>query len=157
MGSPGANTFRQEKTAYWKDSVFQGSKKEIKKVVSLLKNAGETKCPIYLKNKSSLSTREIWPQGYTTFSCSTQVSMKIFLLINAKMPTIVGILAFISRKNSILGLLESKKLLFLAFLYLIAFKISCSSELSMKNVIYPRGLDQHSTVHTYNRSYHHQS
>ena len=35
--------------------------------------------------------------------------MKIFLLINVKMPTIVGILTFMSRKNSILGSLEPKK------------------------------------------------
>ena len=32
-----------------------------------------------------------------------------FLLINVKMPTIVGILTFMSRKNSILGLFESEK------------------------------------------------
>ena len=34
----------------------------------------------------------------------TQLSMKIFLIINDKMPTIVGILTFMSRKNSIIGL-----------------------------------------------------
>ena len=34
--------------------------------------------------------------------------MKFFLLINVKMPTIVGILTFISGKNSILGLSEPK-------------------------------------------------
>ena len=43
------------------------------------------------------------------FSFSTQLSMKIFLLINVKMPTIVGILTFMSRKNSILCLSESEK------------------------------------------------
>ena len=41
-------------------------------------------------------------------SCSTQLSMKIFLLINDKMPTIVGILVFMSRKNSYLCLCESE-------------------------------------------------
>ena len=40
------------------------------------------------------------------FSCSTQPSMKFFLLINVKMPTIVGILIFIRRKNSFLSLSE---------------------------------------------------
>ena len=35
--------------------------------------------------------------------------MKLFLLIHVKMPTIVGILKFISGKNSILGLSEPKK------------------------------------------------
>ena len=42
-------------------------------------------------------------------SCSTQLSMKFFLLINLKMPTIVGIFTFVSRKNSILGLFEPVK------------------------------------------------
>ena len=63
--------------------------------------------------------------------------MKFFLLINVKMPTIVGILAFKSgRKNSILGLSEPKKKPnFLIFLYLCAFKISRLIELSMKSFI----------------------
>ena len=43
------------------------------------------------------------------FLCSTELSMKFFLLINVKMPTIVGILTFMSRKNSILGLSEPVK------------------------------------------------
>ena len=42
------------------------------------------------------------------FSCSTQLSMEFFMLINVKMPTIVGILTFMSGKNSILGLSESE-------------------------------------------------
>ena len=50
------------------------------------------------------------------------VKMPIIVLINVKMPTIVGtivgILTFMSKKNSILGLSESKKLNFLVFLYL---------------------------------------
>ena len=46
------------------------------------------------------------PEVVNLFSCSTQLSMKIFLLINVKMPTIIGILTFISRKNSILSLSE---------------------------------------------------
>ena len=33
------------------------------------------------------------------FSCSTQLSMKFVMLINVKMPTIVGILPFISLIN----------------------------------------------------------
>ena len=43
------------------------------------------------------------------FSCSTQLSMIFFLLINVKMPTIVGILTFMNGKNSILGLSEPEK------------------------------------------------
>ena len=61
--------------------------------------------------------------------------MKVFLLINVKMPTTVGILTFMSRKNSILGLCDPEKMNFLIFLYIRAFKISCSEELSMKRFI----------------------
>ena len=55
------------------------------------------------------------PLGYKKISYSVQLSMKfqlsmkIFRLINVKMPTIVGILTFMSRENSILGLSESEK------------------------------------------------
>ena len=38
------------------------------------------------------------------FPCSTQLIMEFFLLINVKMPTIVGILTFMSKKNNIIGL-----------------------------------------------------
>ena len=44
--------------------------------------------------------------------------MKFSLLINVKMSTIVDILTFISRKNSILGFSESEKAEFLDILYL---------------------------------------
>ena len=44
--------------------------------------------------------------------------MKFFMLINVKMPTVVGILTFMSRKNSILGLFEpEKKAEFVGFFY----------------------------------------
>ena len=46
------------------------------------------------------------PKVIKKLSCSTQLSMKLFLLINVKMPTVVGILKFMSRKNSILSLSE---------------------------------------------------
>ena len=46
------------------------------------------------------------PEVVKDISCSTQLNMKFFLLINVKMPTIVGILIFMSRKNSILSLPE---------------------------------------------------
>ena len=38
------------------------------------------------------------PEVIKYFSCSTELSTKFFFLINVKMPTIVGILTFISRK-----------------------------------------------------------
>ena len=49
------------------------------------------------------------PRGYKLFLCSTQLSMKFFLLINVRMPTIVGILTFMSSKNSIISLSEPHK------------------------------------------------
>ena len=66
------------------------------------------------------------------FSCSTQLSIKIFLRINVKMPTIVGIVkmpiivkmpTIVSKKNSILGLYEPKKAEVLDIFIPIAFKI----------------------------------
>ena len=46
------------------------------------------------------------PEVIKLFSCSTQLSMKFFPLIDVKMPTIVGILTCMSGKNNILGLHE---------------------------------------------------
>ena len=40
------------------------------------------------------------PEVKKLFSCSTQLSTKFILLINVKMPTIVGILTFISVINA---------------------------------------------------------
>ena len=52
---------------------------------------------------------ELGPAVIKLFSCSTQLSMTFFLLINVKMPTIVGILTPMSGKNSILGLSQPRK------------------------------------------------
>ena len=48
------------------------------------------------------------PEIIKVFSRSPQLSMKFFLLINVKMPTIVGILTFRRGKNNILDLSEPK-------------------------------------------------
>ena len=61
--------------------------------------------------------------------------MKFFLLINVKMPKIVGILTLMSGKNSTLGLFEPKKAEFLD-IFIFIFKISRSAELNMKKVLY---------------------
>ena len=55
-----------------------------------------------------LKINQFCPEVIKLFTCSTQLSMKFFLLINVKMPTIVGILTFMSGKNSILSLSEPK-------------------------------------------------
>ena len=67
------------------------------------------------------------PKVLKLFSCSNQLSMKFFLLINFKMPRIVGILTLMSRKNNVLDLSEPKTE-FLDILYLRAFKISVEHE-----------------------------
>ena len=41
------------------------------------------------------------PKVIKLFPCSNQLSMKLILLINVKMPTVVGILTFMSRINII--------------------------------------------------------
>ena len=52
-------------------------------------------CPISMKECLS----DPGPEVIKLFSCSTQLGIKFILLINVKMPTIVGILKFISRIN----------------------------------------------------------
>ena len=72
------------------------------------------------------------PRRYKTFSYSTQLqSTKFILLINVKMPTIVGILTFMSMINPTSE--RHKAINF--FICLYALKIMCSVELSMKKVL----------------------
>ena len=59
------------------------------------------------------------PKVIKKILCTTQLSMKFFLLINVKMPTTVGILTLMSKKTSIISLSKpEKKLNFLIRLYL---------------------------------------
>ena len=60
--------------------------------------------------------------------------MKSILLINAKIPTAVGILAFMSRINA-KSELKQEISLFFSILFLEAVEISCLVELSMKEVL----------------------
>ena len=53
-----------------------------------------------LRVKTDQIRKSAWPRGYKFFPCSTQLSTKFILLINVKMPTIVGILTFISMINA---------------------------------------------------------
>ena len=69
-------------------------------------NAQSLICVVVLSVLSSLTIillnkRDSRPQGYKTFfPGSTQLSTKIILLINVKMPIIVGIYTFISIINA---------------------------------------------------------
>ena len=49
------------------------------------------------------------PQGYQKNFMLNSRGMNFFLLVNDKMPTIVGILSLTSRENRILGLSEPEK------------------------------------------------
>ena len=52
---------------------------------------------------------EVWPRGYKTFFMLNSTEHEMFLLIKVQRPKIVGILTFMSEKNSILGLSKPKK------------------------------------------------
>ena len=54
-----------------------------------------------VSNDIGLVARKPGPEVMKLFPCSTQLSTKFILLINVKMPTIVGILTFMSRINTI--------------------------------------------------------
>ena len=51
----------------------------------------------------------IGARGHNNCWCSTQLSMKFIMLINVKMPTIVGILIFISMINTTSEHLKARK------------------------------------------------
>ena len=78
-------------------------------------------------------------RGYKEIFMLNSAEREIFLLINAKMQTIVCTLTFMSRKNSILGFLSLKKAEFLDILYLGVLKNSCLTELSRNIVLLPLG------------------
>ena len=71
------------------------------------------------------------PEVIKLFSSSTQLSTKFILLINVKMPTIVGILTFISMINTTPERLKARN--FFIFRYFSG--ISCSVEFNMKKVL----------------------
>ena len=56
-----------------------------------------------------LSVAALSSEVINIFSCSTQLSMKFYLLINMKMPTVVGIFIFISRKISCSALFNKRE------------------------------------------------
>ena len=59
-------------------------------------------------------------EGIKLFSCSTQLRMKVALLINVKMLTIVGILTFMSGKIAFSAYLSLKKAAFLDIFILMS-------------------------------------
>ena len=59
------------------------------------------------------------PQGYKTFPYSNQLSTKFILLINVKMPTVVGILTFISMINTSYERLKARN--FFICIYILSY------------------------------------
>ena len=63
-----------------------------------------------LNSENKLGSKHVKPgQGLLNFSCSTQLFSKFILLINVKMPTIVGILTFISMINATSERLKARR------------------------------------------------
>ena len=58
----------------------------------------QTVCKGY--KQMTLAGKSSGPKVIKLFPCSTQLSTKFILLINVKMPTIVGILTFVSMINT---------------------------------------------------------
>ena len=84
----------------------------------------QTNEPLFILSKTTTTGFKI----IKLFSCSTELSMKFILLVNVKMPTIVGILTFTSRINSTS---ESLKVInFIIFSAFIAVEVLCSVELT---------------------------
>ena len=65
--------------------------------------------------------------------------MKLLLLIKIKIPTIVGILTFMSGKNSSKVLYELENVDFLDTFIFISIINSCSAALSIKNIFITSG------------------
>ena len=64
-----------------------------------------------MENNTSLEWSDL-ARGYKKFMLNS-AEHDFFLLINVKMPTIVGVLTFMSRKSGIIGLSEPDKAEFL--------------------------------------------
>ena len=61
-----------------------------------------------------------WLEAIKLFLCSIQLSMKFIMLVNIKVPTIVGILIFMSMINTTSEHLKARKPLSLSILYFMS-------------------------------------
>ena len=77
-------------------------------------------CTRQINSSLTSSYEQPGPEVIKLFSCSTQMSMEFFLLINVKMPTIVGILTFMSGKIAFSAYLSLKKAEFLDIFILMS-------------------------------------
>ena len=65
----------------------------------------------YIPKTGFLASSKTGPEVIKLFPCSTQLSTKFILLINVKMPTIVGILTLISMINTTSQWLKARNFL----------------------------------------------
>ena len=79
------------------------------------------------RHKSGIQVHRSGPDVIKLFSCSTQLSTKYILLINIKMPTIVGISTFITMINKTSESLKARKVVIFSSL---VFMSSCDFMLS---------------------------
>ena len=78
------------------------------------------------------------PEVIKLFSCSTQLSKKLILLINVKMPTIVGILTVISRINTASESIRVRKICIFQH-FSLNEQLKFHVQLSIKKVLQPPG------------------
>ena len=69
------------------------------------------------------------PEVIKLFSCSTQLSMIFVLLMNVKMPAIIGILTFMSMINTTSGSFKARKL-YIFFSILVYEQLKFHAQLS---------------------------
>ena len=74
------------------------------------------------------------PKVIKLFSCSTQLRTKSILIINVKMPTIVGILTFISMINKTSERLKARNF-FICRYFSFYEQLKFCAQLSMKKVL----------------------
>ena len=97
-----ANSFLLNIAEHGNSSANKYDKSRLLSALSYLL-AEKISCSAEICMKKRFHNTGTWPRGYNTVSCATQLSMKVSLLINTKMPTIVGIFVFISREKFMLS------------------------------------------------------
>ena len=73
---------------------------------------------IYFDIFLQLYSKDLRPRVYKSFSMLNSAEHEFYPAYNVKMPTIVGILTFISRINTASESFKARKVLFLAFWFL---------------------------------------
>ena len=94
-----------------------------------------SKLEIYIIPWSTMYAVHIRSEGYKTFfSYSTQLSTKFILLINVKMPTIVGILTLISMINTTTERMKARNFSICRYLSIYE-QLKFCAQLSTKKVL----------------------